>query len=261
MVPQNLLIAKQLSFRIDDKTILNTLDLNLPQGKITMLIGPNGAGKSTLMRILSGYLSASAGECLFRERKLTEYTPAELAQYRAVMRQHSQLNFPFSVEDVIKMGGYHRRHSDVEGYLPTILALTDCDSLKNKPYRQLSGGEQQRTQLARALLQLWDNTMQGKLLFLDEPTSALDLYHQQQCLRLMRQLCQEKGLTVCCVLHDLNLAALYGDHIVLLANQQLQAQGTPEQIICEPLIQQWYKADIQVHRHPTNQAPQVIFKP
>ena len=258
---RNLLIAKDISFSIQDKVILNPVNLSLSKGKITIIIGPNGAGKSTLMRILSGYIPVSAGTCLFRERKLTEYTPGELAQYRAVMRQHSQLNFPFSVEEVIKMGGYHRRRSDVEAYLPTILALTDCDSLKNKPYRQLSGGEQQRTQLARALLQLWDNTMQGKLLFLDEPTSALDLYHQQQCLRLMRQLCQEKGLTVCCVLHDLNLAALYGDHIVLLANQQLQAQGTPEQIIFEPLIQQWYKADIQVHRHPINQAPQVIFKP
>ena len=257
---QDLLITRQLSFTLNNKALLNSINLSLPQGKLTILIGPNGAGKSTLMRILSGYLPVSAGECLFQGRKLTEYTPAELAQYRAVMRQHSQLNFPFSVEEVIKMGGYHRRHSDVEAYLPTILEITDCYPLRNKPYRQLSGGEQQRTQLARALLQLWDNTMQGKLLFLDEPTSALDLYHQQQCLRLMRQLCQEKGLTVCCVLHDLNLAALYGDHIVLLANQQLQAQGTPEQIICETLIKQWYQADIQVHSHPFNQVPQVVFK-
>lgn len=261
MAEKNLLIAQQLGFQIQGKTILNPLNLSLPEGKITMLIGPNGAGKSTLMRILSGYLPPSSGECLFNGKILSEYTPAELAKYRAVMRQHSQLNFPFSVEEVIRMGGYHRKRNDVETYLPTILAVTDCQRLKHKPYRQLSGGEQQRTQLARALLQLWDSSMKGKLLFLDEPTSALDLYHQQQCLRLMRQLCEEKGLTVCCVLHDLNLASLYGDHIVLLADQALQAQGKPEDIICESLIQKWYQADIQVHHHPINQAPQVVFKP
>ncbi|MDO9735451.1 hemin ABC transporter ATP-binding subunit, partial [Glaesserella parasuis] len=95
-----------------------------------------------------------------------------------------------------------------------------------KAYRQLSGGEQQRTQLARALLQLWSEDMRGKLLFLDEPTSAFDLYHQQHCLRLLKNLCQKKGLTVCCILHDLNLAALYGDQLILLAEQHIQACGS-----------------------------------
>ncbi|MGX2951246.1 heme ABC transporter ATP-binding protein [Ursidibacter sp. B-7004-1] len=255
-----LFFAENIGFEIQDKTLLQNINLELKQGTITMLIGPNGAGKSTLMRLLSGYLTTNTGQCVFQQKNLNDYAPMELAQQRAVMRQHSQLNFPFSVEEVIRMGGYHRRAKEVEQYLPEVIAKTDCQTLLNKAYRQLSGGEQQRTQLARALLQLWQEDMSGKLLFLDEPTSAFDLHHQQQCLRLMRELCDQKGLTVCCILHDLNLASLYGDHIVLLAEQQIQAQGSPEEILTEKAIQQWYKADIAIHPHYATNKPQVTFK-
>ncbi|EEF16008.1 hemin import ATP-binding protein, partial [Actinobacillus minor 202] len=154
---------------------------------------------------------------------------------------------------------YHRRKQEVEQWLETVIEITDCQSLRHKAYRQLSGGEQQRTQLARALLQLWAEEMHGKLLFLDEPTSAFDLYHQQQCLRLMKQLCMEKGLTVFCILHDLNLASLYGDHILLLADKQIQAQGKPQYVLTEALIKKWYKADIKTLPHYATQTPQFQF--
>lgn len=257
---QPLLQAENLGLEIDGKPLLRQVNLALPTGKITMLIGPNGAGKSTLMRLLSGYLAPSQGHCELHGKRLSAYSPMVLAQVRAVMRQHSQLNFPFSVMDVIKMGGYHRRKQAVENFLPEVIAQTDCQPLLAKAYRQLSGGEQQRVQLARALLQIWQTEMTGKLLFLDEPTSAFDLHHQQQCLRLMRQLCDEKGLTVCCILHDLNLASLYGDQIILLANQQIQAQGSPKTILTEPLIKRWYQADIAIHPHHQTHCPQVAFE-
>ncbi|QLB21150.1 heme ABC transporter ATP-binding protein [Vespertiliibacter pulmonis] len=255
-----LLHSHQLHFQRQGKTLLNDISLTLPQGKITMLIGPNGAGKSTLLRILSGYLKQTGGECHFHGKPITHYEAKELAKQRAVMRQHSQLNFPFSVEEVIRMGGYHRRSQEIEKYLPEVIALTDCEPLKDKTYRQLSGGEQQRVQLARSLLQLWGEDMNGKLLFLDEPTSAFDLRHQQQCLRLIHQLCEQRGLTVCCVLHDLNLASLYGDHIVLLADQQLQAQGRAKDILTKEIICRWYNADIEIQSHALTQTPQIIFK-
>lgn len=256
-----LLHTDALHFQLQSRTLLENIELALPQGKITMLIGPNGAGKSTLLRLLSGYLTPTSGECYFHGKAISHYPPRELATQRAVMRQHSQLNFPFSVEEVIRMGGYHRRLQAINADLPEVIALTDCESLMNKTYRQLSGGEQQRVQLARSLLQLWDKDMQGKLLFLDEPTSALDLHHQQQCLRLMKQLCEQRGLTVCCVLHDLNLASLYGDHFVLLAEQRLQAQGQAQEILTKTLLQRWYHADIEIHPHPLTHTPQVVFNP
>ena len=253
-----LLVVEKLSFQLQQQPILQNISFHVPQGQLTVLIGPNGAGKSTLMRILSGYVKAQ-GRCEFNQKALSEYSPVELAQQRAVMRQHSQLNFPFSVEEVIRMGGYHRRKQDVEQWLDTVIELTDCQSLRHKAYRQLSGGEQQRTQLARALLQLWSATMHGKLLFLDEPTSAFDLYHQQQCLRLMKRLCAEKGLSVFCILHDLNLASLYGDYILLLAEKQIQAKGNPHHVLTESLIRQWYKAEIKTLPHYATQTPQFQF--
>lgn len=255
-----LLVAHRLNFSLQDRILLQDIHLSLPQGKITMLIGPNGAGKSTLLRLLSGYLSATSGECYFQQKKIEAYSTIELAKYRAVMKQQSQLNFPFSVEEVIRMGGYHRRPQEVERDLLIVIQLTDCEPLRQKNYRQLSGGEQQRVQLARVLLQLWGENMQGKLLFLDEPTSALDLHHQQHCLRLMRKLCEERGLTVCCVLHDLNLASLYGDYFVLLAKQQIQAKGVAQQILTDTLIRQWYQADIEIHPHCLTAQPQVVFR-
>lgn len=252
-----LLSTTNLTFELNGRILLQNISLNLPQGKMTVLIGPNGAGKSTLMRLLSGYLQPTQGDIYLQEKRISIFSATELAKKRAVMRQHSQLNFPFTVEDVIRMGGYHRRQSEVEQFLPTVIAASECTELKHKAYRQLSGGEQQRVQLARALLQLWDQDMRTKLLFLDEPTSAFDLYHQQQCLRLLKKLCQEKGLTVCCILHDLNLAALYADQLLLLAENRLQAQGSPVQLINKKSIEQWYHAEVEIVPHKKSAMPQI----
>lgn len=252
-----LLNAERLHFSLDGRTLLQEVSLGLEQGSMTVLIGPNGAGKSTLMRLLSGYLAPTQGQVRLHGKPLAEMSPAELAHYRAVMRQHSQLNFPFTVEEVIRMGGYHRRPSEVEQHLQAVISATECATLRNKAYRQLSGGEQQRVQLARALLQLWGDDLHGKILFLDEPTSALDLHHQQLCLRLLKQLCCQNGLTVCCILHDLNLAALYADQLLLLAESRLQASGTPTEILCKPLIERWYQADIAVVSHKNATIPQI----
>lgn len=255
-----LLTVSRLHFRLGERWLLNDISLTLPQGKMTVLIGPNGAGKSTLLRLLSGYLPPNQGEIRLHDKPLGDFSAAELAKIRAVMRQHSQLNFPFTVEEVIRMGGYHRRPAEVEQHLQAVISETECANLQHKAYRQLSGGEQQRCQLARALLQLWDDDLHGKLLFLDEPTSAFDLYHQQHCLRLMRQLCDERGLTVCTVLHDLNLASLYGDQLILLADYRLQTAGSPQEVLTEATIQQWYKADIAVIPHTQLALPQVQLR-
>ncbi|MFY1026298.1 heme ABC transporter ATP-binding protein [Actinobacillus seminis] len=255
-----LFTAQQIHFQRAQHLLLDSISLNLPQGKLTVLIGPNGAGKSTLLQILSGYLAPTSGECYFNQRLLPHYSPLELAQQRSVMRQHNQLNFSFSVEEIITMGGYQRRKQEVAQWLDHIIELTDCQFLRHKAYYQLSGGERQRTQLARALLQIWsEKGMYGKLLFLDEPTSAFDLYHQQQCLRLMKRLCEQQGLTVFCILHDLNLTALYADQVILLAAQRIQAQGSPHQVLTEKIIRRWYQAEIEILPHYATHVPQIQF--
>lgn len=255
-----LLVAEHLDFSLNGRKILSDVSLSLPLGQVTVLLGPNGAGKSTLMRLLSGYLAPERGTCRFHQRSISEFEHRDLAQLRAVMRQHSQINFPFSAEEVIRMGGYHRRHQSLESSIEQVISLTDCQALRRKPYRTLSGGEQQRTQLARALLQLWSEDMQGKLLFLDEPTSASDLYHQQHCLRLMAKLCRERGLTVCCILHDLNLASLYGDQLLLLAETRLQVRGSAYEVLTEENITHWYKAEVDILPHHLQNVPQVQMR-
>ncbi|SFD87223.1 ABC transporter [Kosakonia radicincitans] len=149
-----------------------------------------------------------------------------------------------------------QREADV---VREVLTLTGCDELAHRRYATLSGGEQQRVQLARCLAQLWRDSAPEGWLFLDEPTSALDLYHQQQLLRLLKKLTASGKLHVCVVLHDLNLAALWADRILLLHKGRLVAQGSPQQVIQTPVIAQWYGADVQVSAHPGGDAPHVFL--
>ncbi|PJG85057.1 heme ABC transporter ATP-binding protein [Conservatibacter flavescens] len=255
----DLFIAEHLHFALQHKWIVQNISFVLKAGSFNVLIGPNGAGKSTLLRLLAGYLTPNMGRCVLNGQEISHYSAKALAERRAVMKQHGALNFPFSAEDVVRMGGYHRRKHEVDKWFNTIIQLTDCDVLVGKTYRQLSGGEQQRVQLARALLQIWSENMHGKLLMLDEPTSAFDLYHQQHCLRLLKKLSQEQGLTVFCILHDLNLAALFGDQIFLLAEQKLQAQGTPVEVLTEENIYRWYQAKMKSLPHYAKAVPQFQF--
>ena len=216
-----LLEVRNLHYHIQHQTILQGLNFAIPQGKLTVLIGPNGAGKSTLMRILSGYLAASQGECYFKHKALQHDLPMELAHQRAVMRQHSQLNFPFSVEEVIRMGGYHRRKQEVEQWLETVIDITDCQSLRSKPYSRLSGGEQQRVAIARALAK------NPKLLLCDEPTGALDYQTGKAILRLLQDTCREKGKTVIVITHNTALCAM-ADRVITVKSGMVTEERVNE---------------------------------
>lgn len=139
------------------------------------------------------------------------------------------------------------------------MALTGCCELAGRRYSTLSGGEQQRVQLARSLAQLWQDDGPQGWLFLDEPTSALDLYHQQQLLRLMKSLTRRGKLHVCTVLHDLNPAALWADRIFALHQGKLVAQGTPQTVIQKSIIEKWYQADVRVEQHPHSEKPYLFL--
>ncbi|WGE41857.1 heme ABC transporter ATP-binding protein [Actinobacillus equuli] len=249
--------AKNLSYQIAERTILQSINLSLKAGEISVLIGSNGAGKSTLLRLLAGYLPPTTGDIRLNQQNLADFRPLALANQRAVMQQHSQINFPFLAEEVIRMGGYQRHIHDKD--IEQVVVATECHALLKQQYRYLSGGEQQRIQLARALLQLWQPDMQGKILFLDEPTSAFDLHHQQHCLRLLRKLCDERGLSVCAILHDLNLASLYGDQLMLLAEGTIQVQGSPQAVISQTNVAKWYRSEVEVVAHCVHKIPQVML--
>ncbi|MCX8618783.1 heme ABC transporter ATP-binding protein [Gilliamella sp. B2923] len=258
----DILCAKNLTFGYGERMIINDVSLDIKAGEIVIIIGPNGAGKSTLLRLLTGYQKPSSGQCYLQNKPLSQWSTKALAKIRTVMLQQSQLTFPFKVREVIAMGRAPYGKANFNEAIEDAMRQTDCISLADRDYRGLSGGEQQRVQLARVLVQLWQPEPSEKILFLDEPTSALDLYHQQHTLRLLKRLAKEQKLAVCCILHDLNLAALYADKIILLNQGKIVEQGTPAEVLTEKNINHWYGVELGIFSHPNNSAvPQVYLNP
>ncbi|CAM3599716.1 Hemin import ATP-binding protein HmuV [Klebsiella spallanzanii] len=238
--------ARNLTYSLNGRRLTNNVSLTLPGGEIVAILGPNGAGKSTLLRQLTGYLQPDSGHCSLFGRPLNGWPTAELAKVRAVMRQNFHMAFPFTVLEVIRMGRHPHCTRNSRDETEHIMTLCGCSELASRDYRHLSGGEQQRVQLARLLVQLWDPEPSPKWLFLDEPTSALDIHHQQHLFRLLRQLVQERHFNVCCVLHDLNLAARYADRIILLEKGLVIHNGTPQEVLTEPVLKSLYQTEITV---------------
>ncbi|MEG1421534.1 MAG: heme ABC transporter ATP-binding protein [Citrobacter sp.] len=254
-------LAEALHYRVADQSVIRDVSLSLTKGELVALIGPNGAGKSTLLRLLTGFLKPDAGHCLLDGRSLGNWSTQALSRHRAVMRQQTQVGFDWQVEAVIAMGRTPWTQRPEPALIAQVMALTGCTPLAGRHYAALSGGEQQRVQLARALAQLWSNGAPRGWLFLDEPTSALDLYHQQHLLRLLTSLTAGGELHVCIVLHDLNLAALWADRIVLLHDGRIVSQGTPKAVLQADDLMRWYGAQLHVGQHPVNASPQVFLAP
>ncbi|MCX8957840.1 heme ABC transporter ATP-binding protein [Erwinia psidii] len=252
--------AADVSYRAGQRLLIDRVSLTLRPGEMVTLIGPNGAGKSTLLRILTGFLPVGEGRCTLDDRLIEQWPGDRLARRRAVMRQQSHIEFAVPVREVVAMGRAPWPEKPAGPVIDRVMHLTGCDELAWRDYRYLSGGEQQRVQLARALAQLWHDDGPHGWLFLDEPTSALDLFHQQHALRLLHQLTRKGQLMVCCVLHDLNLAALWSDRILLLHQGALVASGTPTEVMTEAILTRWYQADLQVHHHSQDAVPQIVLR-
>lgn len=252
--------AHHLHYRHGARFLIQNLSLQIRPGEIVAIIGPNGAGKSTLMKLLSGYLSPTSGHCHLLGRPLSEWPHDLLAKTRVMMCQSGNLSFSFSVEEVVAMGRAPHGPHQVDRIVQTVMEQTGYMALFGKDYRKLSGGEQQRVQLARALAQLWHPEPTPSFLLLDEPTSSFDLYYQQHSLRLLRQLTREQPLGICCVLHDLNLAALYADRIVLLHKGRAVAEGSASEVLTKKILTRWYHADISIQTHPDTSIPQIFLQ-
>lgn len=257
-----MLTAEHLTFGYANRTLINDVSLNIQASEIVIIIGPNGAGKSTLLRLLTGYQKPASGECYLLNKPLSQWSETQLSKIRTVMLQQSQLTFPFKVKEVVAMGRAPYGKPHFEQAVQESMQQTDCLKLADRDYRSLSGGEQQRVQLARVLAQLWQPEPTEKLLFLDEPTSALDLYHQQHTLRLLKQLVTTQKLAVCCILHDLNLAALYADKILLIHQGRIVEQGAPADVLTVEKIHRWYGVEAGIFNHPNHSSiPQIYLNP
>ncbi|TXH72177.1 MAG: heme ABC transporter ATP-binding protein [Thiothrix sp.] len=250
-----MLTTEHLSLTIRGKPLLQDISLSLKPGEVLAVLGPNGAGKSTLLRLLSAELKPSQGKIMLNDKPLAAWSSTEQARLRAVLPQSSRLSFPFSAEEVVMMGRApyrhsHTRHQNAQA-VQAALQIAHVQHLAKRMFTSLSGGEQQRVQLARVLAQLWQaDTSQTRYLLLDEPTSALDLAHQHHVLGLAQQLAKVWNLGVLAVLHDLNLAALYADQIAILKQGQLQTYGEPQTCLSPRQIHQAFAVDVEVMPYP-----------
>ena len=257
-----MLKASRLRFQVGQKTLLDDVSLELPAGRILAIVGPNGAGKSTLVQVLGGELDAAQGEVDLEDQRLADWPRRERARRLAVLPQHSTLEFPFTVLDVVLMGRtpHIQRRERVHDYTVAQMALAavNLSSFAARLYSTLSGGERQRVQFARVLAQLWDAPISGgRYLLLDEPTASLDLAHQHQLLTTAQGLAQQ-GVGVMVVLHDLNLAAQSGDRMMILKEGQLLAVGTPHEVLTSDMIQLAFEVSTLVMPHPQLSCPLVL---
>ncbi|MDE0952193.1 MAG: heme ABC transporter ATP-binding protein [Halioglobus sp.] len=241
------------------EALLKNITFTLEPGTIMGLAGPNGSGKSSLLHLIAGDIESDSGQLIFDDRALHEWSTHERACHMAFLPQMSLLSFPYTVEEVVMLGrtphssGYQADRDVVE----QALQLTDTATLRHRLYTQLSGGEKQRTQLARIFAQVCgEESLTGRLLLLDEPTSALDLAHQQQVLSAVRQLAR-RGCAVVLVIHDLNLAASIADQILVLNKGQQAALGRPKQVLTTELFKEVFTVDVTVSSHPTEGYPMI----
>jgi iron complex transport system ATP-binding protein len=237
--------AVNLGMRYGKAQVLSGVNLRFDFSQLTALAGPNGAGKSTLLGILSR-LRDFSGECKYRGQPITKWRPDAFAREVAYVPQSLRSEFPFSAEQVVLMGrsphvsGMFESEQDREAAVKA-MALTDTTHLSGRDFRTLSGGEKQRIILASALAQ------DPKVLLLDEPTSSLDLLHQVALYRILQGLCSG-GMLVISVTHDLNLAGMYADRLILLRAGQVAADGPPASVMQPDTIAQVFDVRSQLHR-------------
>ena len=255
--------AAQVTFSRGGRRILGPVDCVLRAAQVTAIIGPNGAGKSTLLRILSGAVPPDGGQVEFHGQSLVDWPRDALARTRAVLAQESRLQFAFQVEEVVMLGrtphlrGFARRAD--RDIVRATLHRVGMESFARRDYTTLSGGEKQRVQLARALAQI-ESPPNGhaRFLLLDEPVSALDLKYQHEVLRMARTLAGE-GIGVVIILHDLNQALEYADHVLAMQYGLIEAEGRPADIITPGLVKKLYGVHATYAVH--GERPQLRVRP
>ncbi|NLG72559.1 MAG: heme ABC transporter ATP-binding protein [Chloroflexi bacterium] len=253
-----MLEVQSLSVAYGSKIVLTDVSLSVSPGEVLSLIGPNGSGKSTLIRSISGVLPARTGRILMDGQDIVRLPARERARFISVVPQARDLPDNFSVYQTVLLGRtpyqdwMGRSNADDHQRVMEALQQTSMEELAERPVGELSGGEQQRVLLARALVQ------DTPVLLLDEPTTFLDIQHQSSLLNLVRRLATEKRIAVLMAMHDLNLAGLYSDRVALLVGGRILSQGAPGEVLTEQNLQSVYNIPVHVIAHPDYGSPLVL---
>ena len=250
--------GQELTVRVGDgRAILDDAAISIHAGEVHALVGPNGAGKSTLFGVLSGDIAPVSGTVLLDGRPVAGTRPRDLARHRAVLLQENTVTFPFTAEQVVRMGRtpWARTPAAAEddSAVATAMATTEVAALRERSVPSLSGGERARVALARVLAQ------DTGILLLDEPTAALDLKHHED---VMRVVCSQAtaGVAVAIVLHDLNAALAHADRVTLLADGRVAATGAPDEVLTAARIEEVYGQPVDVFPHPRTGVPLVVAR-
>ena len=242
----------------DERVVVHDMTLEIPQGAITTIVGANACGKSTLLRAMARLLKTTSGTVLLDGRPIGDLPSREVATVLGLLPQTPVSPEGIAVADLVGRGryphqGWFRRWThDDDVAVEEALAATDTLDLADRSIDELSGGQRQRVWIAMALAQQTD------VLLLDEPTTFLDVAHQVEVLDLLTDLNRRRGTTIVMVLHDLNLAARYADHLVAIRSGRLYSQGSPAEVVTEQMVADVFGMTSRVITDPVSQTPLVL---
>jgi len=255
------ILAQNIGYAYGELNVLKDISFSVKQGDFFIIIGPNGSGKTTLLKCISGILRSRTGRLELLRAPIQDYSRKSLARRIALVPQTAPVDFPFTVIEVVLMGrSPHLGILGIEHERDLKIArqamdFTGITSLAHRKIDQLSGGEQQRVMIARAICQ------EPKIILLDEPTASLDLAHQVRVMDLMEQLRDEKKVTVLMVSHDINLAALYANRLMLLKAGQIVSLGPPASVLTFRTLEEAYGCPLLVDKSPLGDFQRVTLVP
>ncbi|WGE47382.1 ABC transporter ATP-binding protein [Actinobacillus equuli] len=238
---------KNISHKIGNTTILNNINLHIPNGGITALIGANGAGKSTLLSLIARLQNIQSGQIWLNNYNIAEADSRKIAQHLAILTQDNVIHSRITVQDLLMFGRYPHHQGKISEHdsqvVEKALQRFELDQLKDRFLNELSGGQRQRALIAMTFCQ------QTQHVLLDEPLNNLDMFHARELMRLLRKLTDELQLTTVMVVHDINMAAAYADTIVAMKNGEIIMTGSPEEIITPENLKTVFNLDAEVLEH------------
>jgi len=252
------LATDRVTVGYDDRVVVQDLSLSIPAGRISVIVGANACGKSTLLRAMARLLPPRSGAVLLDGRSISEQPTREVAKILGLLPQTPVAPDGIAVADLVARGRYPHRSllkpwtQEDEQAVAEALRMTDVLDLADRPVDELSGGQRQRVWIAMALAQGTD------ILLLDEPTTFLDVAHQIEVLDLLTDLNRQRGTTIVMVLHDLNLAARYGDELFAVKNGRLYLSGAPQIVVTSPMVRDVFGMEARVVLDDVSGTPLVL---
>ena len=250
--------CEQVKIGYGDTTIINNLDVEVPDGKVTSIIGPNGCGKSTLLKALSRLLSIKDGAIHLDGQSIHAQSTKEIAKKIAILPQSPEVADGLTVGELVSYGrfphqkGFGRLTAEDKKEIDWALSVTGTSEFRHRSINDLSGGQRQRVWIAMALAQRTD------IIFLDEPTTYLDICHQLEILELVQKLNKEQGCTIVMVLHDINQAIRFSDHLIAMKEGNIVANGTTQEVLTKDILEKVFNIDVVLDEDPRTGKPLLV---